>query len=197
MIIYYSEFEKKSCLSISSKEYQKMQHDKSFDLLKLAAYDKYGITVTEKDITQNKYGKPYFNYYHDLFFSISHTDGMSVCILSEVNCGVDIEKIESFHPKAAKRLFSDAEFAYTDYDAEKFCRIWTLKESYSKTVGTGLRSYMKNTEFTVDDYYNISCSDKQYSFGQCKLNNYIISVCLETSDKSPISNIILNYFQEK
>ncbi len=197
MIIYYSEFEKKTHLNISAKEYRKLQHDKSIDLLKLAAYDIHGIVVTEKDIIRNKYGKPYFNCYPNVFFSISHTEGMSVCIVSEVNCGIDIEKIESFHPKAAKRLFSNAELAYTDCNAEKFCRIWTLKESYSKAVGTGLRSSLKNIEFTVNDNYNVSCSDKQFSFRQCKLDNYIISVCLESPDKSLIPNILLKKIQEK
>ncbi len=174
-----------------------MQHDKSFNLLKLTVYDEYGIAITEKDIKQNNFGKPYFNYYPNVFFSISHTDGMCVCIVSEVNCGIDIEKIESFHPKAAKRLFSKAELAYTESDAEKFCRIWTLKESYSKAVGTGLRSSMKNTEFTVDDNFKILCSDMQYSVTQYKFENYIISVCLETPDKPLISDITLKKFQEK
>ena len=61
----------------------------------LTAYGLRKFGLDEKDMIYrlNKYGKPYFEDYPDIHFSVSHCREMAVCAFSESNVGCDIEMI--------------------------------------------------------------------------------------------------------
>lgn len=122
------------------------------------------------DITFNEYGKPFFKGKDNLFFSLSHSGSMALCILSENESGCDIEIIEKPHFEIAYRFFSHEEqkllcsIVNEDDRKEMFYRIWTLKESFVKATGTGLSESLAS--FSVlpgEKRLNISKGDNRYS----------------------------------
>ena len=89
----------------------------------------------------DEYGKPhlYINKGQDeIHFSLSHSGDHSVCVLADSPVGIDIEKSGDNKEDIASRFFHKEDLKYIN-DSESFFRIWTLKESYIKAVGLGMR----------------------------------------------------------
>lgn len=113
-------------------------------LLLKAACKEYGISGAESDISIDSLGKPRFLKYPDIFFNLSHSKNRAVCIISDRNCGCDVEYIRPEGIKVAKRFFAPQETALIEScsslreKSETFYRLWTLKESFIKTTGKGL-----------------------------------------------------------
>ncbi len=90
-------------------------------------------------------------------FNLSHTDGMSACVVSLNNdCGVDVENIhrKSKLHAVAERMFAEQETEIMSACDEnemqkKFFYFWTLREAYVKAVGTGLGGSSKEFYFTI------------------------------------------------
>lgn len=68
----------------------------------------------------------------DLIPSISHTDGWLAVIVGTKAFGIDIEKYDIRRIKALKRISPESE------DPEQLIILWTLKESLSKALKTGI-----------------------------------------------------------
>lgn len=90
-------------------------------------------------------------------FNISHSDDYVVCCISDKPIGVDIEKISSVSFNLINKICTQQDIDYiflkkgkqiadfTDEDIGKvemkrFYEIWTYKEAYFKSVGTGIRN---------------------------------------------------------
>lgn len=83
-------------------------------------------------------------------FNVAHTDGLVVCgVGNHPNhlVGVDVERLcRRTDPGLAERYFSRPEVEYLhrcSSESERqntFLRIWTLKESFIKAIGTGLQT---------------------------------------------------------
>ena len=88
-------------------------------------------------------GKPYFTDI-PLYFNLSHAGERAMCIMSVHECGCDVEQETSYRAEIAGQFFSDTEVLRLERcgsqkeQAEKFCRLWTLKESYLKCTGAGI-----------------------------------------------------------
>ncbi len=90
-------------------------------------------------------------------FNVAHTDGMVVCgVGHDPDCllGVDVERLQRRTDiDIARRSFSapEVEFLQGFADEQKrreiFLRIWTLKESYIKAIGTGLQTPLSDFAF--------------------------------------------------
>ena len=87
-------------------------------------------------------GKPYLEG-GEVFFSFSHSGDLSVLLVSDAPCGVDVEKVNEDRETDAlfHRLFSKGE--WQDYDASEdkalfFTTLWTKKEAKGKMLGTGI-----------------------------------------------------------
>lgn len=97
------------------------------------------MALTEK-------GKPFLPDYPGLHFSLSHAGTRTMCVLADRPVGCDIEEINRGDLKIARRFFAPRELeqmiARPDRQQETFCRIWTLKESLLKALGTGLLTPM-------------------------------------------------------
>lgn len=106
-------------------------------------------------------GKPRLAPEHnsDVTFSLSHTrGGVAVAAAHGRAVGIDMESCETERDfeALAKRYFAprEAEQVLTrDGDArkERFLRLWTLKESYLKARGIGIRIALDSFSFEVDD----------------------------------------------
>ncbi len=75
-------------------------------------------------------------------FSLSHSGDFAACIISDKNCGVDIERIrEKDITNLANRVLTPAESK--KITAREFYETWTVKESVLKALGTGLSLDMR------------------------------------------------------
>lgn len=107
-------------------------------------------------IERDENGKPYFVNL-PIEFSISHTEGMWMCIMSDKPCGIDVQvhkKIDA--EKIAERFYKPNEVEFVRVFQEAgFFQIWTRREAYGKMTGNGLWG---DTPELVDD--NISLVNK-------------------------------------
>lgn len=109
------------------------------------------------------YGKPYVTAPAEAKrpFNIAHTDGLVMCgIGSEAHelVGIDVERLDRrTDPSLADRYFSQPEVRYLNKlsrDHQRrvaFLRIWTLKESFIKAIGTGLQTPLADFAFEEID----------------------------------------------
>lgn len=92
-------------------------------------------------VARTEKGKPYFPDFPNLHFSLSHTNGASLCALSDSLVGVDIEPIRLRREGIWKFCMTEDEFSRFQSQGagwEQFYRIWTLKEAWCKYTGDGL-----------------------------------------------------------
>ena len=101
-------------------------------------------------------GKPFFSERPELHFNLSHSGEMTACALGVHPMGVDIQQYGGLRPAVARRCFSASELTWYESQtdpAEKekiFYQLWTLKESFSKLTGQGIRMPYCQLNFIPD-----------------------------------------------
>lgn len=160
-------------------------------------------SLREKDMTYRygEVGKPYLKEAPELCFNLSHSRSKAMCVIGDIPVGCDIEFIMKANDGIAKRFFSakDNELLKSakrlgepEY-RERFYTLWTLKESYIKCTGLGLKCPMDSFSFIYDgEKYHID-GNVDYCFLSDIQDGYAYSVCLK-SKKMPelkIRRIIL------
>jgi len=136
------------------------------------ALKKYGFR--EKDMTYGygEVGKPYFKEAPELYFNLSHSGCKVMCVLGSIPVGCDIEYIKKANAGIAKRFFSakDNELLEeaSEYGEQKyrecFYRLWTLKESYIKCTGQGLKCSMDSFSFVYEDERYHIAGNEDFNF---------------------------------
>ena len=108
-----------------------------------------------------------------LFFNLSHTKEYVVCCISDQEVGIDIEYTRPINELVIKKCFSKSEqdFVKTDHD---FTKVWTLKESYIKNIGTGLKTKL-NSFSTIENKEITKVSNLMFTSVQ--IDNYHLSIC--------------------
>lgn len=94
-------------------------------------------------------GKPVYADRPDICFNLSHSGHYAVCLICNVPSGIDIEGDRTVPFRVADRFFSDRERQWIGESEERFFRIWTLKEAYSKAVGKGVALAVSDVEFVA------------------------------------------------
>ena len=89
-------------------------------------------------------GKPYLIGAPQVQFNLSHAGDWAVCAVGSHPVGVDIEQCRAGRRDVARRFFHPDEVQYLDTlspaaRTDAFYTLWTLKESYVKADGRGLR----------------------------------------------------------
>lgn len=135
--------------SVSSERRRKIdgflfQKDKMLslaaELLLEKALQREGITHWQIRYGEN--GKPYMD---GLFFNLSHSEERVMCAVSDREVGCDVEKVTDIELEIARRFFYGTEYqriaAQTALEAQcdMFFRLWTLKESFMKATGLGMK----------------------------------------------------------
>ncbi len=132
-----------------------------------------GIDSFETEVGAN--GKPFLKS-EKLFFNISHcAEGVAVVVDAEP-VGIDVQEIDGFNEKVAKRFFNESENKKINASPDKakaFTRIWTLKESAIKCEGKSLANL---GEFSFGDYENFF-EKYEKKFSCLSEKNVLISVC--------------------
>lgn len=136
-------------------------------LLKLGLKDVKGF-YPKVNYVFNVHGKPYLRPYKDVFFNFSHSGTKVVCVISDDEVGIDIQKIQSVKENFLKKYFTENERHLIkindgNVDSDSFTRLWTYKESYIKYKGLGLS--MPLNSFDVMD---LSKS------GECKFTDVLV-----------------------
>ena len=133
------------------------QHWHGRRLLAQALKEEYQIDFTEDMIALMANGKPCFKEL-PIFFNISHCSGMAVCALADVPVGVDVETGRRVKDSIMHRVLSPWEQAYVKEQVyvkeqpesvERFLELWTLKESFIKMTGEGLRIPLDTVDFRL------------------------------------------------
>ena len=128
-------------------------------------------------IINNKYGKPSYKN-GDIYFNKSHAKDLSVAIIDNKSCGIDIEKIRTFNELMANKICSNEEITFLNGVSNKdyyFTLLWVLKESFLKCIGVGLSVPMKKINFIKHNKINLEM--KNFKMKYITLNKYIIAIC--------------------
>ena len=131
-------------------------------LLQEVLLQDYSIDISQKQIKLTKNAKPMID---GISFSISHSHDLVCLIVSNHQCGIDIEKIDQTikHDKLASKVLTDDEFSKYQNTTDKldyFVKQWTKKEAYLKCFNDGITSInslkiKKNVKtIKVSDYLN-------------------------------------------
>ncbi len=82
-------------------------------------------------IARDGSGKPFFPGRPEVHFSLSHTKGACLAVLSDAPVGCDIELVRPVSGSAVRRVCTAEELESLD-----FFSLWTLKEAYFKLHGS-------------------------------------------------------------
>ncbi|KEO78089.1 4'-phosphopantetheinyl transferase superfamily protein [Paenibacillus polymyxa] len=139
--------------------------------------------------------KPRLLFPAGLFFNISHSGDWVLCAISNNSVGIDVEYMKEVNLQIAECFFSTSEYQFIlNHHSEeelkkRFYQIWTLKESYVKADGRGLRLPMKSFSMLFKEQH-ISIHTEN-ALRNCKFKTfqideqYIVSVC---SVQNPIGD---------
>jgi 4'-phosphopantetheinyl transferase len=162
----------------------------------------------------NDYGKPYLLNAPNFEFNLSHSEDWVVCAIDTTPIGIDVEIIKSIDLESANQFFTTKErnyvFSLPDLQVFRFFDIWTLKESYIKTVGLGLSlpldsfSIVLNTtnqtiEVETEDSDETTFRFKQYSIDPnyklaiCAHHNHFPSEVIKIDLAELVENIIVSF----
>ena len=104
-----------------------------------------GIEIPEIHYGFEINGKPFLKGVEGFDFNISHSEDLVMVAVSENETGCDIEKITETDLDIAKKFFFREEYENiaalpaSEERNELFFRYWTLKESFMKATGLGMR----------------------------------------------------------
>lgn len=117
-----------------------------------------GISPEKVELGRRKKGKPYSIDDPGLYFNMSNSGNIVVIAFSrDSEVGVDVEQIRLL-PDLDEMIssnFTSSEIKFITARPEemisRFFRFWTVKESYLKATGEGMRLRPDNIEFTMEN----------------------------------------------
>lgn len=133
------------------------------EVLLIKALEDLGVVSDTLEFEYGEHGKPSIVGVEGIYYNISHSGDVAVCAIADCPVGVDVELIDKYNEKVAKRFFHKKEYedltGIEDEVARKrrFFQYWTLSESFIKYVGTGLSMPLDSFYFTLDDGIRIHC----------------------------------------
>lgn len=150
-----------------------------------------GVEPERAETVTDERGKPYLKG-GGVFFSLSHSGETVLCAVSPWELGCDIEELGDADIAIAKRFFHENECRriFSPETAEKrrelFFRYWTLKESFLKATGEGLRLPLNSFEISLEG----NCirvlqgyDGRDYSFAEFgEIPGYRAAVCTAKKD---------------
>lgn len=121
-----------------------------------------------------------------VYFNLSHSVDMALCVISSVPVGCDIEKVADAPMEIAQHVFCERERDYIaggqreEERDHRFFRLWTMKESYMKMTGEGMNLSPERIEIAFDTWTVLRDSVPQSCILQnVTLDEYEISICMD------------------
>ena len=152
----------------SSHDVRKKQIIMSFFLLIYGLYREYGIYKCP-EIDYMEKGKPYFKDYKNVYFNYSHSQKTVALMLSDRQCGIDIDYIDRFDLKIIDKICNEKEkkvILKSKNPNRELCKIWTKKEAILKCIGCGFISGIKN--MLLKKYHCTNYDFKEFFISVCK-----------------------------
>ncbi|MEW6145955.1 MAG: 4'-phosphopantetheinyl transferase superfamily protein [Thermodesulfobacteriota bacterium] len=157
----------------------------------------------------NEHGKPAIAAESDrkkISFNLSHSRNLALCaVAAKCDVGIDVEYIRPVlkPEKILERFFTPGEMEYFQSRPEimrirAFMSLWTIKEAYSKAVGRGFSSALKELDLspvlssTSPSAASISLEESDESWTILQIdtwNDYIAALAFK-GDKPRISRFI-------
>ncbi|MBP3412078.1 MAG: 4'-phosphopantetheinyl transferase superfamily protein [Oscillospiraceae bacterium] len=151
-------------------------------LLRYGLIRDHGITQIP-EILKTERGKPYFAENSEICFNLSHCETAVACGFSSRPIGVDVQQRVPYKASLAE-YFMTADERNTavlgNADLE-FTRLWTVKESYGKYLGSGICYSMADTQLQEG-----ASSDGYIIRSHC-IGDGFLSVCAE--EEIPVKKI--------
>ena len=116
-------------------------------ILLIHALREEGIFKEMPEFSYNEHDKPFLKNYPEWYFNISHSKTAVCCALSREEIGVDIEEVGEYKESLAAYICNDKELESlhdSENKADDFYKLWTMKESVFKMIGTGINNNIKN-----------------------------------------------------
>lgn len=174
------------CSKLNNLSSYEEQKDLSEYLLRTGLLTEHDIAFEKCGIIRNAWGKPFLKDHREIFFSVSHCSGGVALSISSCNTGIDIERIRKFSMVTAGKVLAEEEFRaviHSEYPERDFFKYWTLKESYTKALGTGMSYPLKKVSFAFDRNSNVMCNKKGCVFRIFENNpDYVTAVCYLTRE---------------
>jgi len=113
-------------------------------LLGHALHEAHGLDIGTLACRAGGNGKPRFQNLPAVHFNLTHSGRWVMCALHNRPIGIDVEEEKTGAALPAENIMCHEEYRYFQSLAlpaarEFFYRLWTLKESFVKALGTGLR----------------------------------------------------------
>ncbi len=192
-VVYYAYY---SPVSKSIPAVSRQEHLLGRLLLKTGLEHLYHVSLTlealDSAIGTGRNGKPHLINYSDIYFNISHCDGLAACAFHSRPVGLDTELPGYFAPVLIQKTLSPEEKSFLKQAGTSpyleqfwFYRFWTLKEAYVKQSGTGVDTdltgfsfYFSDTAPSEDSTFSVRCSDSEMRCYQTQLaRGQILSLC--------------------
>ncbi len=185
-MLYISKAEFKGSKTAHKKELHGLAYRRLYEALRA----EYEIDTEHAEYIYNEHGKPYLKDFTDIYFNISHCQGLAVTAVSAFENGVDAEDVRDYSERVVSRSFSKREKELLVNCEDKntmFFRMWTLKESFVKALGIGISYPLKTAEFLLskDEINAFGCDG--YSFVQYIFSDgYVCSFCIKNAGKNKV-----------
>lgn len=145
----------------------------------------YGLRESKVKMGAGENGKPFLLNYPEIHFNLSHSGNMVLAVFSDTEVGCDIEYMNAVNLKLARRFFCQSEYDsiinQNDSQEQKvlFYRLWTLKESFMKVTGLGMKLPLNEFCFQFGDIVTIQqkIDAARYSFEEYQFGEYRAAVC--------------------
>lgn len=147
----------------------KNKHYLGYALLYYALQKEYGISIAYQEIKYGFYGKPFLKNYKTIFFNISNSSSMTVCVIDDSPIGIDIQEYINFNQDIAAKYFcyhQNRKLIKTLNTKYYFTKYWTILEALGKYHGLGI--------IPMNDYSNLGGSVKLSYFIK---KDFFITVC--------------------
>ena len=139
------------------------------------------------EILKDKMGKPYFEG-NSLHFNVSHSGEYLTIAISKYPVGIDIQGQKLIKDGMFRKVVQPKEAALIGENKQKdFLRLWTLKESFVKAEGKGLRIALKDYYLGKENekYFVIYGGQRMpwtFNIEETLVDGYFISVCGRESE---------------
>ncbi len=164
------------------------------EMLLQYALGRAGLSRGDMAYRYGKDGKPYLLAETKLHFNLSHAGEIALCAVSPGEIGCDVERQTGLNMRIAERFFAGEEYRQlvqqeSDKEMQElFFRLWTLKESFIKTSGLGLKIPLDSfcISFGRDGRpLPLLYEGRTYSFQEFTIHpDYKCSVCREEGCES-------------
>ena len=127
-----------------------------------------------------------------IFFNLSHSGSFAACAVSDSPVGLDIQTERDCDRRLAEKYFTAPERRFIEESENKayaFTKLWCMKESAVKHIGTGLKTRLSS--FSVELERNTACLDGRMLYFHHSLI-YGCHLALCSADRSAVSKIKIN-----